>query len=332
MKTRSPSVAICIPTFNQSDYVAAAVESAISQFDVQAEVWVSDDASTDGTASVLDKFAANPRVFIKRHAVNKGIASNAGWVMSQPRTEFIVRLDSDDMLHPHYCKNLAFQLKSFPKAAVAHCAVREIDANGISGRVRRLARRSGFQKPDEALRVAAAGYRVAANICMFRKAALDNLPYVYEEGLKFCEDWDLYARLAASGWGNVYYSRVLANYRVWKDESGLREQRRADEISGIVHVLGSTLLQAWHQRNWSCAELDAARAQFASAQSAALGSLKSDSAEFKHLRQLLMVLSNGNSELLDRQLEQMHSKRFLAKAVNQLNVKCRDFLKAIIYH
>jgi hypothetical protein len=167
---------------------------------------------------------------------------------------------------------------------------------------------------------------------MFRKAALDSLPYVFKEGLNFCEDWDLAVRLAASGWGNIYSSRVLANYRVWKDVTGFRGRRRAAEILGITHVLGSTLLEAWKERGWPLAELDAARMRFACAQSAALLDIDQSSLEFQHLRQLLVVLSCGNSELLDRQLERMRCQGFLGKAAHRLKLKFRDFWKAAFYH
>ena len=279
MTKKASSVAICIPTFNQSEYVGAAVESAIFQCDVQTEVWISDDASSDGTVAALEKFAGNPRVHILRQSMNTGIAFNAGWVMSQPKTDFVVRLDSDDLLHANYCKNLVALLESNQKAGVAHCAVQEVNAKGTSGRVRRLARKSGFQEAEEALRGAAAGYRVAANICMFRKTALDSLPFIYRQGMNFCEDWDLYARLAASGWGNFYTTQVLANYRVWEDSGGYRASRKADEISGIRNVISVTLSEAWRQRGWPIADLETARIRFACAHADVLLNFASDQYE-----------------------------------------------------
>lgn len=324
------SVAVCIPTFNQGGYVAAAIESALVQRGVETEVWISDDASTDGTAAALEKFSKNPRVHIHRQTANTGISFNAGWVMSQPRTDFVVRLDSDDLLRPDYCRTLAGSLESHPKAAVAHCAVQEIDSKGARGRVRRLARKGGFQQADEALRSASNGYRVAANICMFRKAALESLPFVFQEGLNFCEDWDLFARLAAAGWGNAYSSSVLAEYRVWRDASGRREQRREAEILGIKHVIGSTLSDVWKTRGWSLEELDAARVRFACVQSSCLLNLAPGCSEYLRLRKNLDDLA-GNKLILDDHLEKMRSHRRLRMLEEWLKLRLRDFWKAVFF-
>jgi glycosyltransferase involved in cell wall biosynthesis len=324
-------IAVCIPTFNQSDYVASAVESALAQTRVHTEVWVADDASTDATDKVLARFAGNPRVHLHRQMANTGIARNAGWVLSQPTNDFIVRLDSDDLLHPDYCRSLAGLLENNPQAAVAHCAVREIDARGKSGRVRRLARRSGFQKSEEALRESAAGYKVAANVCMFRRSALGSLPYIYQDGLNFAEDWDLYARLADAGWGNVYSSRVLASYRVWRDSGGVREQRRAAEIGGIKHLLADTLAEAWRKRSWPEVELRTARGEFAVAQSTALSGLAADSPEFARLRQLLADLATDDGKAIDQHLDRLRRKGRAGRLADALRVRAADLCKAVFY-
>lgn len=325
------SVAVCIPTFNQGGYVVAAVESALQQIGVETEVWISDDASTDVTAAALEKFSRNPFVHIHRQNANTGIAFNASWVMSRPRTAYVVRLDSDDLLRPDYCRNLAGLLESNPKAAVAHCAVQEIDSKGARGRVRRLARKSGFQSAEEALRSAATGYRVAANICMFRKEALDSLPFVFQEGLNFCEDWDLFARLAAAGWGNAYSSSVLAEYRVWKDAAGLRELRRAAEIAGINHVIGSTLSDAWSRKGWPLTQLESARVRFACVQSACLLNLDPESPEYLRLRQNLEALAGNKIKLVDEYLEKIRDLRHLRVMQDWLHLRLRDLWKAVFY-
>ena len=72
------------------------------------------------------------------------------------------------------------------------------------------------QKADEALLASIHGYRVAANICMFRTSALQQANY-YDERIGHGEDWDLSVRLSALGWDNLYCNEVLAAYRVWMD-------------------------------------------------------------------------------------------------------------------
>ena len=322
-------IAVCIPTFNQADHVGGAIESALDQTGVGTEVWVSDDASTDTTGQVLARFAGHPRVHLHRQPVNTGIARNAGWVMAQPATDFIVRLDSDDRLHPRYCLDLARLLEAEPRAAVVHGAAKQVDERGRRVRVRRLARRSGFQDGETALREAATGYKVAANVCMFRASALRDLPFLYEEGHDFGEDWALFARLADAGWGNIYSASVAADYRVWSDREGARARRQAVEVAGITKVFTSALEPAWRRKGWPADDLAAPRRRFARLHAAALAGLAPDSAEHARLQRLLFELAGAP----EADAEFLLRTALVPQAAwrQRLELKLRDLYKAVFY-
>ena len=103
---RIPSVAICIPTFNQAPYLEGAVRSALAQTH-PCEVWVSDDASTDETPAVMARLLlVFPQIKHIRQKRNLGMSGNPRWIVQQPDTEYIVKLDSDDELNPNHVKKL----------------------------------------------------------------------------------------------------------------------------------------------------------------------------------------------------------------------------------
>lgn len=288
--TDLPVVAICIPTYNQAPYLPFAVESALAQVGVVTHVWISDDASTDNTDEVLDKFSANVRVSIIRNVSNAGVSANTQLVMRIPDYAYVVRLDSDDILYPSYCWELVNLLERYPEAGIAHCAVDQINEHGIVAFARRLARRTGYQASRTALRDAVYGYKVAANICMFRKRALTSQEYLFDTEINFVEDWDFYVRLADAGFGNVYNSKVLAGYRVCSNAS-MRLGRKAAEILGITHVLCKTLEPSWQRRGWNCAAISAARKRFARVHLDFLRSVQLDDPEREGLIKLLHELA-----------------------------------------
>ncbi len=85
--TQFPSVAICIPTFNQAQYLIASVTSACCQTYPNIEVWVSDNASTDETLEVMTQLCQQfPQLRYHRHPQNMGMFANCNWVLSQPNT------------------------------------------------------------------------------------------------------------------------------------------------------------------------------------------------------------------------------------------------------
>jgi hypothetical protein len=261
-------ITICIPTFNQAAFLPKAVQSALGQED-DITLWVSDDASTDDASDRMREFENDSRVRYVRQPRNLGIAANVKWLLSQPDSEYIIRLDSDDLLLPGYAARLRELLEANPSAGVAHCAVKEIDQFGRYRRLRRLHRTSGYEDAETALRAAGGGYKVAANICMFRRSALDGLD-ILREGHNFAEDWDLWIRLADAGWGNVYLDEPLACYRVWTDKKGVRAKRKVSELIGCRRVFEESLEPAFIRRGWDTSHLEQRRQELAASHAGAL--------------------------------------------------------------
>ena len=70
-----PEVSICVPTFNGARHLEACLESVVAQTFDDFEVLVVDDASTDDTVAVVERF---------RGALTRGCGSSAtpttsGW-------------------------------------------------------------------------------------------------------------------------------------------------------------------------------------------------------------------------------------------------------------
>jgi glycosyltransferase involved in cell wall biosynthesis len=251
------SVAICIGTYNQAQYLRSSIESAMAQTYPIQEFWVADDASTDDTAEVMAEICKlYPHIRFYRQPKNLALPGNLSWLLSQPSTDLIVRLDSDDRLEPEYVAVLAELMHRYPDAGFAHCDVGELDKDNLRPRIRRLRRAKTFESGDEALHSNASGYRTAANCILYRAQALRDVNY-YIPNLDWrtCEDWDMCLRMAAKGWGNVYAPRVLSNYRVWDDAQGVRAKRKMSEVMTNIAIYKHTLIPEYSRRGWSIAPL-----------------------------------------------------------------------------
>src|SRR5690606_35875697 len=117
----------------------------------------------------------------------------------------------------------------------AHSAVQEIDKNDKPVKIRFLARREEYIDAESSLRMSLTGYRVSANIIMFRRKALQEVGYI-SSTINFAEDYFLYVILSNAAYGNVYSQKVLACYRVWSDAGKVRQKRKLAEISGLIQV------------------------------------------------------------------------------------------------
>lgn len=97
-----PLVSICIPTYNGATYLQEALDSVKAQTYEPLEVVISDDASTDGTLEVLERFRKS--VTIPVHIYNHtpaGIGANWNNTVKKAQGEYIKFLFQDDLLYPN---------------------------------------------------------------------------------------------------------------------------------------------------------------------------------------------------------------------------------------
>ena len=98
---RAPAVSVLIPAFNVADYLDQSVASALAQ-DVEVEVLIVDDCSTDGgaTAAAIRRLEADPRVRGFRLPVNGGPSAARNKGLDEARGEWVALLDADDWFAP----------------------------------------------------------------------------------------------------------------------------------------------------------------------------------------------------------------------------------------
>ena len=286
-------ISVCIPTYNQDNYIELAIKSVLNQTIKIDEIIISNDCSTDNTKNVLDQLASiHPQLIVFHQPVNLGIKSNINFSLKKCTGDFIIRLDSDDLLKSTYAERLSKELVKFPNAGYAHASVQEIDENNKKTKLRILSRNSSFVDGEKAFKNAIHGYQVAANIIMFRKSALEAVGYV-NATKNFAEDFYLSASLSSAGFGNVYLNEVLSCYRVWNDEGKVRQKRKLDEIIGLIDVYEKVIEPGFKIRNWSLNKINKARTSKACKQSDCLSWDVFSNTQKDELKEALFQLSSN---------------------------------------
>ncbi|HEY0668393.1 MAG TPA: glycosyltransferase family 2 protein [Sphingobacteriaceae bacterium] len=89
-----------IPTYNRAKKVTRAIDSVLNQPDwaKSAEIIVVDDGSNDDTALELQKYLGKDQIRLINHSENLGVAKAKNTGIINARNEFVVLLDSDDLL------------------------------------------------------------------------------------------------------------------------------------------------------------------------------------------------------------------------------------------
>ncbi len=103
----TPQISVVIPCFNAEDWIGAAIESVRPQAHGNMEIIAVDDGSTDGTVDVLKRFGSGVRWVT---GPNRGACHARNRGLRLALSEYVVFLDADDYLDPHYVVHLAERL------------------------------------------------------------------------------------------------------------------------------------------------------------------------------------------------------------------------------
>ena len=183
-----PLVSVIIPTFNHARYLAQAIGSVLAQSYAHHEIVVVDDASTDDTPRVLERF---PMVRVVKLDANIGLsrARNAG--IEASRGEYLVFLDADDWLRHSALEIGVAQLQQRANLAFASGAYALIDP---AGNVTNYPERD-CPADDHYLALLAGNYVGALSAAIFRR---DEVVAAggFDSTLDACEDYDLLLRIA----------------------------------------------------------------------------------------------------------------------------------------
>ena len=97
--SNQPLVSVGIPTYNRSESLKRSISSVINQTYTNLEIIISDNASTDETQKVCEKFCSlDSRVKYIRQPENFGAGNNFKFVLEQATGEYFMWLGDDDYI------------------------------------------------------------------------------------------------------------------------------------------------------------------------------------------------------------------------------------------
>ena len=109
LKSR-PMISVLIPIFNGERYLQESLESIKSQTFIDFEILLIDDGSTDGSMSILNKFAQHDKRVRVISKTNSGLTDTLNHGLLECRGNWVARMDQDDIASP---KRLELQVKKF---------------------------------------------------------------------------------------------------------------------------------------------------------------------------------------------------------------------------
>lgn len=126
-----PRVSVVIPAFNNEEFIAAALGSALAQTYDDFEVVVADHSSPDGTPAVIETFRGDPRLrILEPTPAGGGAKANWNRVSAAARGELIKLLPGDDVIAPTMLERQVAGFDAHPNVVMAATRRVMVDARG----------------------------------------------------------------------------------------------------------------------------------------------------------------------------------------------------------
>lgn len=221
-------LSVLLPYRDVVTTVGGALSSVLEDLEAGDEVIAIDDGSCDGSAEVVRRIADRRIVHLATRGL--GIVGALGRGLAVARGELVARMDGDDVSLPGRFAASRALLATDPSLGVVAVAAEPFGDVG-PGLARYVAWQNGVVTADEHARAIFVESPLCHPATTLRRAALEAVGGYRESA--WAEDYDLWLRLHAAGFGLAKVPRVLFRWRIhaasltWTDPRYDPHQHRA---------------------------------------------------------------------------------------------------------
>lgn len=99
-------VSIIVPVYNVEAYLRECLDSVLSQDFEDYEIICVEDCSTDSSFDILREYENDLHIKIIKNPINRGLSATRNVGIREASGEYILFVDSDDIIKPEACKEL----------------------------------------------------------------------------------------------------------------------------------------------------------------------------------------------------------------------------------
>jgi len=180
-------ITILLPNYNNEPYILECIKSIQTQTYSEFELLIIDDASTDKSLDIINQIE-DSRIKIITKEKNTGIIDTLNIGLDNIETEYIVRMDGDDRMHPDRLKKLINFMENNPKTGVCGSGIQHF---GISNDTIIYE-----QSPTQNHTNLIFGHSIGHASVILRTNVLKNNNISYSKGYTYIEDYKLFYDLS----------------------------------------------------------------------------------------------------------------------------------------
>jgi len=222
-----PLVSIGVVTYNHEAFIAECLDSIRAQDYPNLKVYVSDDASKDGTVAAVEAYMEAHPGFIThfyKQPQNLGISQHCNFLLDRLEGDYVQTFSGDDLMMPHKISAQVRELEKNPEAVFCFANMEWFWSD--SGK--KICNHFGWlQSPSTDLKKIIADCTLPTPSLLLRRSLLGETRY--REDLKYVNDFYFIVELMQKALV-VYLPEVIVRYRKHKDSVTLNNYFHDDRV------------------------------------------------------------------------------------------------------
>lgn len=222
-------ISVIIPNYNHAAFLQQRIDTVLNQTYRDFEVILLDDASTDGSAAILNSYRDHEKVshvvINQQNSGNTFVQWQRGLALATG--DYVWIAESDDYCSPDLLEELVSLVDSQENVTVAFCNSiifrdNEVVTTGHSGHMQEIIEGKKFVRE----RMLFGNTIFNASMAIFQRSAAQQVDFVLIQTFKFCGDWLFWIQLAQQG--QVGSSAKVLNYF----------RKHSADVSGKIYAQG----------------------------------------------------------------------------------------------
>lgn len=201
MKKLTPKISIVLPTYNGSKFLARSIESILNQTEVDWELIIVNDCSTDNTLEIASNYAQkDSRITVITNEENKKLPASLNIGFEKAKGNYLTWTSDDNYYLPNALKTMVGVLDKSDDIAFVYTDLDYIDEEG------QLLKHGKLKEPETLFE----GCCIGACF-LYRREIWEKLGK-YREDLFCAEDYEYWMRMYTSGQKMVHLPEILYCY------------------------------------------------------------------------------------------------------------------------
>jgi glycosyltransferase involved in cell wall biosynthesis len=213
-----PLISVIMPARNSSATISETLDSLAAQSFTDFELVMIDDGSSDGTAGVAEQYSDRLALRIILHESSQGVAQSINDGLAASDSEFIVRLDSDDLAQPQRLSRQLEFMQAHSNIGVCGSHVTVFSTENAHAFL--------LAHPTEnaAIRTALLQRCAIAHPSVMVRRQVYELAGHYDPRFDFAEDYELWCRASLLG---VQFANIPEPLTRYRKHAGQVSQQKA---------------------------------------------------------------------------------------------------------